>query len=396
MSKILFFFNSRYERFYLLFFCSLLSTVCLISIPLTKSPTWLTIFIALFGFSFGATKTVAYKWSLKYAKRLNTFKLNLLNIQVYIGFLLCIFILFAYLKPDKSLSLITQNSTTIAPIITTIKESRYDRNERDIPESSSLNTTVLILNDTLILDTTPTSTKTHIRKPDIADGGQLEQNRVTKPAVNPNLPAKPTDTSSTSSENRKENEPSYFLAKCVSELAQSCEFSVQNCTSNLASINLNQTDIPISEISCLYKYTYTINDENRFSAFSKEIQAKTDMCSMLASKEIINMLVKSQNLTFCFNLSLVNDYPITNQNMKCELSKDDANAEGSFKECSLSTGCQYADLSALDVCNKKYEELLALSKTSTTLETTSRTTTSEALVNIKFFFIIKIINNFIC
>lgn len=117
---------------------------------------------------------------------------------------------------------------------------------------------------------------------------------------------------------------------------------------------------------------------------------------MLASKEIINMLVKSQNLTFCFNLSLVNDYPITNQNMKCELSKDDANAEGSFKECSLSTGCQYADLSALDVCNKKYEELLALSKTSTTLETTSRTTTSEALVNIKFFFIIKIINNFIC
>lgn len=222
---------------------SFLSSVCLIMLPLFKSLLFFTLFVSIFGLCFGFSKTISYKWLTKNDKKLTNLKTKLVHIQFYFGMFIafCLVVSILNSQPSSPSSDITTPSTTFLSPPPKLNPNRDPRRKRD----SSFNVTTA--NETTSVATTTsttTSTKSHVKKPDAADGSYLEQSHITKPQIINNKPSE-SSTSTTSNISpltyALNANSSDSLKQCLLELARSCEL-------HLARLN--------STLSCKYTYIF--------------------------------------------------------------------------------------------------------------------------------------------
>ncbi len=186
---------------------------------------------------------------MKNSKTISNYKTTFLNIQTYLGMFVCFCILFAYVKHDPSVPF-NKSDVFNRSLLTksTIKQLRLEhtpmlrRLRRDLftsTPSSQPSTTNNISEATQ--PSTFTTTKFHAKKPEIADGNQLQQDHKTKPPESRSSSPVPTTLSTNSPAlTTKYMAPIDILHTCLDRVNQSCLLNIQNCQYKKLTLNVTQ------------------------------------------------------------------------------------------------------------------------------------------------------------
>jgi len=228
----------KFERFHILMYCSLLSSFCLILMPLVKSNYLFALLMFSFGICFGFNKTVSYKWICKNDRRLN--KLKLIQIQFYFGFFISFCLIASILNQQQTTATtsLTVTSTPSTNLLLT-NDSRKRDYDKNILTSTLLTSSSTTTPTTTSTTSTTTTTKVHAKKPDVADGSLLEQSHITKPQQSDlnNNNNKKTDPETTSQliNYVVDSNSSQSLKSCLLNLNRNCLLDLSSSSSSSGS-----------------------------------------------------------------------------------------------------------------------------------------------------------------
>ena len=357
----------RFERFYLLFLCAILSSICLPGMVLSKSLVYVLIFICLFGLCLGLTNTIGLKWTLNtdVEKRIQNSKSNILIIQAIFGMILffCLFATFIQSPVLLTHGHIGSNDTFLSTSTVKVHLKKPGQSDGSYLEQDHVTKPTIerrkrqfapdytnFINSTA--NSTTTTHKVHLKKPSDSDGSYLEQSHITK---KPHTVLKPINYDDSLVES------SETLQKCLKNLPRTCQFKITECkpinnklngTQVTCEFNFNEDKLSSDAAICNQIYLTERDSKEENNCFYKRAEI------------IANSLKLNEHLDF-----------------KCVL-KD--------SECSSQQSCQYLPVNGqkipeeVDKCflteiNKATSTTTMRSNLKTTIPTTTSITTTTTI-----------------
>ena len=258
---------------------------------------------------------------------------------------------------------------------------------------STTNTTTITTTSTTTTTTT-TNIPTHKRKPEAANGDELQQDHVTKPSKD-----EPASSSAISSTSRLPNE---LILNCLHKLNRTCPMSISQCVLLDTSFLTTTTTTPISfsnstslktttplaynttvtslllnelnQVNCSYTYFYTYSPvDGSINSRIQLVDLNNTNCSSLVTDFDLGQNINAT----CLNMSqFYFDYSRTSTTERNCTFKSDTHQKRKYT-CSFSMSCDYDTVSSWSDCYTQFGTTAKSTAVNTTTTALSATTTTS-------------------